>query len=144
MNESAIVRVVPTVVPYRDRKVSLVGLSIPGAIGHLREHLTSREKWCDVGCMARFAYQRNSDSNRARVRRSVRSIFRALLVDGTFLVISYDPANHGRIDSMKLYEAGEAETRHALRQLERMHRRKQLTDELFQAARTLVQPTLFE
>lgn len=139
MNDQAVVRIVPTMVPYRDRKVSLVGLSIPGAISHLREHLTSKEKWCDVGCMARFAYQRNSDSNRARVRRSARSIFRALLADGVFLVISYDPANHGRIDSMKLYQADEQEMKHALLQLERMHKRKQLTDELFQSARALVQ-----
>lgn len=139
MSETAVAKVVHRIAPYRDRKVSLVGLSIPGAVEHLREHLTSKEKWCDVGCMARFAYQRNSESNRARVRRSVRSIFRALLAEGTFLVISYDPANHGRIDSIKLYQADEQEMRHALLQLERMHRRKQLTDELFQSAKTLIQ-----
>jgi hypothetical protein len=139
MSEMALVKIVEKVAPYRNRKVSLVGLSIPGAVEHLREHLVSKEKRCEVGCMARFAYQRNSDSNRARVRRSARYIFRALLSVGEFLVIYYDPANHGRIEAMKLYEHGEDETKHALLQLHRMHRRKQLTDELFQAARALVQ-----
>jgi len=121
------------------RSVSVRGFTIEGAIEHLKEHLISKERWCLVGCMANTMLGRNFEGSRAKIRRSARLIFRTLLERSIFLVISYDPKNHGRIEAMKLYQGGGQETEHALRQLERMLKRKQLTADLFQSAKALVE-----
>jgi hypothetical protein len=140
MNDTALARVsrMPSLTKVGDRKVSLLGFRVHLAIEHLQDHLVSKNPWCDIGCMARTMFGRNTESNRARIRRSVRLVFKALLDQRVFLVISYDPTNHGRIEAMKLYQGGGHETEHAMLQLRRMLKRKQLTDDLFQSARALV------
>lgn len=120
------------------RSVSVRGFTIEGAIEHLKDHLVSQESWCQIGCMANTMLGRNSEANRSKIRRYAHLIFKTLLSRGVFLVISYDPSNHGRIAAMKLYQGGGKETDHALLQLERMLKRKQLTNDLFDSAKALI------
>lgn len=124
------------------KAVSIFGWRHDLAEEHLKWHLSQRTNaWCSVECMARTLFQRNTPTNREGVRKRMGRLFRVLLERGLFLVIEYDfsAEGHGKIMACKLFEkAAGAETQHAIEQIERMRKRKMISDELWQRAINLL------
>jgi hypothetical protein len=126
----------PELIVVKGREVSANGWHHYLAEQHLNWHLTQPEsgKWCDVECMAKTMFRRNSPDNCMKVRKRMPSLFRVLLGRNRLMVIEYDFAKdgHGKIIACKLFEASTAgmEHQHALTQLERMQKRMMLSQEL--------------
>lgn len=135
----------PTVelVEIGERRISTRGWALELFLQHLQEHLARPNgKWCDVACMARTMWGRNTPTNRAAVRRSAARGFRGCLLRGLFVVIEYaGPEHHGQILAWKLFDratADDAERQHASEQLARMQRRRELSSELVAKAGELI------
>ena len=135
----------PKLAQIGERHVSMIGWSLSTVTDHLKTHLVeeeAEEKWCSVDCMARTMFQRKTDANVKRVRERIRGLFRALLEQGEFMVIRYDnaPSGRGRILACKLLrsENDEREMASANIQLERMHGRKEVSDEVFRRALSVI------
>jgi hypothetical protein len=124
------------------RAISL-GWSRVAALEHLDGHLNQpiSHHWCEVGCMARTMWHLNTKSNRERVRRQIPNMFRYALGRGLFLVIEYATGRgtHGEAIALKLYVRPDgAERQHAEHQLSRMLRRRELSQENYERARSLL------
>lgn len=121
------------------RSISAYGYTNEGVEAHLCWHLTQlpSKKWCSPDCMSRTMFGRNTDNGRRGVRKRIANTFRVLLKRGLFLAIEYDasPSGHGEIMAFKLFENGEgAESQYALAQIERMTRRRKLSEEMRERA----------
>lgn len=125
-----------------DRSVSAHGFRVDLVRQHLEEHLTGEQKWCEVGCLAKTMFGKNIESNRKQIRRRIAPTFISLLSKyGAFLVIQYDLTKKGRgkILAVKLYEHGDgAERQYANLQLDRMHRRRQVTTQIMEQAQMVL------
>lgn len=125
------------------KTVSIFGWRRDLAEDHFAWHLTQlSHKWCAVECMARTMFQRNSESNRAAVRKRIAPLFRQLLSQGALLVIDYDASSdgHGKIKACKLFEAGdESEVDYAKHQVERMRQRNVLSKEPSEKATAILE-----
>lgn len=107
---------------------------------HLKVHL-GNSAWCDVGCAARTFFGRNTAANRSGVRKRLSRGFHALLAQGLFVVIDYasGPNHHGEAIAFKLYNPhSEMERQAAKMQLERMVKRREISEEKLQRARQLL------
>ncbi len=130
----------PELITVGDRKVSTFGWRQDLAEDHLKGHLGQEKKrWCAVECMARTMFGRNTDFNRAAVRKRIAPLFRSLVERGMFLVKEYDdtPRGRGKITAFKLYETETDDvqaTQYALSQVERMRKRGEHNEETLQRA----------
>lgn len=125
------------------RAISPVGYRSHLAYEHLqwhREQQDPRRQWCEMKCLARTMFQRDSQKNRAEARKRVARLFHWCLERGEFLLIEYDSAANGQIVAIKLHDAGagEIERQYAQFQLERMERRRQIAGEKLERAQLLL------
>jgi len=112
---------------------------------HLKDHLGKplNKQWCEIGCLARAFWGRNTQASREAMRKRLPGAFREFLGRNLFLVIEYAEhahGHHGEALAVKLYRKGEQglERQHALEQVEKWHRRRQISDETLQRAQLLL------
>lgn len=125
------------------KSVSIQGYRNDLVEEHLQWHFTQMSnKWCSIECMAKTMFGRNTETNRAGIRKRMAATFRTLLERRSlFLVIEYDASTdgHGRIKACKLFEDGAGvEGEYALRQIERMTQRRQITEEMRDRALSVI------
>lgn len=112
----------------------------------LLEHLTLNAEWSDIGTLARVFLGRNTETNRAAMRRRLPTAFRWFLDRDCFLLIEYAQHNgglHGKALAVKLYRGQQGlERQHAGEQIERMRKRKEINTQKFERAQQLL--LLFE
>ena len=102
-NGTALEKTESPLITVGSRTISKHGWTIPAAEAHLHIHLGKEDdKWCDVGCMAKTMFLRNSDSNRLEVRRRVSRLRSMLLEKGQFLIVEY--GDRGKIKCFKIFE----------------------------------------
>ena len=142
MKEVAIRKTQVALQQVGDREVSFVGWRTDLATEHFKSHLGRPDhdsKWCEIECLARTFYGRNSPENRRKARRNLTLAFKMLLSEGVFLVIEYanGAGTHGEATACKIMlrdTCTPQEEQAAGEQLRRMERRKELTvDQLKQA-----------
>ena len=124
-----------------NRYISTAGYHVDLFRQHLETHLLNDEKWCRVSCAARTMFGRDTEANRKKIRDRVRGAFKAMLERGQFMAIEYDLSSEGRgkIAAFKLFEGqGGTERQAAEFQLERMHRRREVSDSMLQQARQVI------
>lgn len=129
----------PRIAVVRDggRTVSTRGFTMAVFEEHLREHESYplSQRWCEVECVARVMWGRNSPSNQRRVRVKMRTAFRVLLTRGLFLLREYEQGAHGKIKNCKLLDMGiESERQYAEAQLKRMRRYREISTVNFERA----------
>jgi len=139
--ELTVVKTKPELVTVRNRSVSPYGFRHALMADHLEEHLGSlRKQWCEIGCLARTMFGRNSDVNRKAVRQRMSFAFRWFLDRGIFLVIDYEAhgaGHHGEAKALKIYKPSAQltlELQSAHSQIDRMLRRKEITQERYDKA----------
>jgi hypothetical protein len=127
-----------------DRTVAKNGWSLLAFDQHLTtEHLPNKE-WCDMACLARTMFLRNTPDNRRKARSKIRGAFRILLKRGYFLAIEYSVGDRGKILRCKLLPATgitEQEQQVASYQLRCMHQRGEIAKEQIIAAQQLLSLT---
>lgn len=110
------------------------------AAEYIRDH-GGRTRWILIAELARTFFQRDSKSNRIRMRQRMHYIWNALLNMGLLLV--YDQQRdglHSCIYACKIYDPKSEEERQALHaRLERMAKNRQLKAEQFQKALALAE-----
>lgn len=143
--ELSVVKPKPELVTIKNRSVSPYGFRHALMRDHLEEHLASlRKQWCEVGCLARTMFGRNSEVNRRAVRQRMSFAFKWFLDKGIFLVIDYEiygGGHHGEAKALKIYmPSGQLtlELQSAKSQIDRMLRRKEITQERYDKARKIL------
>jgi hypothetical protein len=132
----------PELVTVKDRSVSAHGFRHVLMYDHLVEHLGSvRKPWCTIGCMARTMFGRNTDSNRKAMRQRLSAAFRWHLDRDVFLVIEYDQGAHGRANAVKIYSSAQIEFQFAQDQLEKMLRRREISNARYSKAKQILGAT---
>lgn len=127
------------------RMISTVGFRVDLVLQHLEWHRlleNPRQRWCEVGCLAKTIFHRNDEHNRKCVRsRMARVVRDALDRYQRLVVLEYgDRGTHGKIQAMKIYDGGEGlERQCAMHQLDRMRSRRQLTDRMLETALRLME-----
>lgn len=134
MNANIAVIKKPELVEVGTRAVSVHGWRYDLAGEHLKWHVAHKNKACSVECMARTMFSRNTPTNCDRVRKNIAPLFRKMLAAGMFVVIEYDhsPTGHGKIKACKIFDvesASEKDRQEAAFQLERMRKRRQVTED---------------
>jgi hypothetical protein len=143
--ELTVVKPKPELVTIKNRSVSPYGFRHVLMADHLTEHLGSVSKqWCEVSCLARTMFGRNSEVNRAAVRRRLAAAFRWFLDRKLFLVIDYEgfgQGHHGESKAVKIYDPTKQlalELQSAQEQLDRMLRRREISKERYDKALELL------
>jgi len=141
----SIVKAKPELVTVKNRSVSAYGFRHTLLSDHLQQHLGSvRNQWCDIGCLARTMFGRNIETNRKNVRQRIAGAFRWFLDHGMFLVIDYESfgnGHHGESKAVKLYRPEKQlslELQTAQSQLDRMLRRREISQERYEKASRLI------
>jgi hypothetical protein len=142
-----VVKAKPELVTVRNRSVSPYGFRHTLMADHLENHLASlSNQWCEVGCLARTMFQRNSEANRKAVRQRLAGAFRWFLDHGLFLVIEYESigkGHHGESKAVKIYRREsqlQIEFQTAEMQLERMLRRREISQDRYNKAMEILKP----
>jgi hypothetical protein len=144
-----VVRAKPELVKVRDRAVSPYGFRHDLVEAHLNDHLLTLKPWCEVGCLARTMFQRNTAASRAAIRKRLSGAIRYFLCKQIFLVVEYEArggGHRGESKAMKIYSPTllpSAEQQCAQLQLERMHKRREINEALYIEACAIlgIQPT---
>jgi hypothetical protein len=143
--ELTVVKNKPELVEVKNRSVSAYGFRHTLMNDHLQQHLESlRKQWCEVGCLARTMFQRNSEANRKQVRQRMAGAFRWFLDRGIFLVIDYEifgNGHHGEMKAIKIYQPSAQltiEFESAQSQVKRMLRRREISQERYDKAVQLI------
>jgi hypothetical protein len=123
-----------------ERTVSAHGWRYSLVERHLRDHLEREaDQWCEVECLARTMFARNTQRNRREVRQRLHLVFTKCLDRGLLLVITYERGSHGPAVACKLFRGeGEEELQYAAAQLERMRRRLALRADRYETAKSLI------
>ena len=143
MGQALVVKEDSRLVKVGDRTLSLVGWTVASAKEHLLAHLdedNSDHQWCDVPCFARTMFGRNTPTARESIRRRLPALFRSLLTEGVFVVISHDVREHGKATAAKILtaSAGTIDRQYAEHQLKRMEARRQISEQKLQLAQQLL------
>ena len=140
----AVVKPKPTLVQIGKRKISTIGFRHDLLEEHLLLHQGWLSKqWCDLVCGAQTFFQKATKENQRQFGIRVYRAWNEMYRRGHFLVIEFAPMGgrtHGEVLACKFYVAGEsgAEQQAAAIQLERMKKRRQVSEEKFQGARRLL------
>jgi len=140
MSEEKAIKIVaqPALTKIGDRSVSTIGFRTPLALQHLTEDHNETE-WCSPECMGKVMFGRKTARNSESIRKRIPNIVKGFLSKGLFLVVEYNWSKHGQIQAMKIYQGeGGLEKQAAIIQLDRMKRRKELTDANIRAASTIL------
>jgi hypothetical protein len=130
----------PELIKIKDRSVSGYGFRHILMKDHLNDHLLTLKNWCEVRCLARTMYGRDTPNNRAAIRKRLSPAIRHFLKQNMFLVVEYEArggGHRGEAKAMKIYTPSlvpSAEQQYAISQLERMRKRNEITTDLYQAA----------
>jgi hypothetical protein len=147
---SALVAKQPMLINVGKRPLSVRGFRHDVFIEHLQDHLGKRmsRQWCEVSCLARVFFGRNTEANREAVRERLRGAFRVLLGRGLFLLIEraeQGHGHHGEALAVKLYVNGEGlEKNVAESQLARMAQRHEISGKLLNIAEGIIASTPLE
>src|SRR4030095_11089449 len=129
-------------VRLKNRNVSPLGWRHDFFEEHLLEHLSfpPSAQWCQIGCMARTMWGRNTPTNQVGVRRRLARAFLTMLRRHQLVVIEYahGKGTHGEALAIKLYRRGDLERETAQYQLDRMRRRKEISAETLEAAQRVL------
>jgi len=147
METKPTVKHIPELIGVGKRTISTHGWRIPLVEEHLRGHSSTglSQKWCSPECLARTFFGRNTQANRASIRRRLSRAFRMLLQHDLFLVIernAHGPGAHGEVIALKLYEGDAHERAYAAEQVKRMRARRDLTDAQVRHAEQILGTTL--
>lgn len=97
--------------------------------------------WIDLGDIARIAYGQNNQSGRDRVRRNIPKLFRFALFGHQIFLVTEVEGKHDKVKAIKvLDQTAENEVARAKVKLERMHKRKELSDEMYYHAMRIFNP----
>ena len=137
MDTKTIVREKPTIIQEGNKfYVSSRRWNDHALMGFLEAHPS---KWHDIGTIAKIAYGQNIQNTRDRARRNVPKLFRYMLFQhGVFLIADYEPP-HNSIKSIKrLDRSSPLECQKALEKLNKMHKRKVLSDDMYDRAMGII------
>lgn len=132
-------------VEVKNRQVSPYGFRHTLMQEHLEKHLGQvSNQWCEIGCLTRTMEGRNSETNRRAMRKRLTFAFKWFLDRGIFLVVDKEPhgqGHHGEAKAVKIYtQTGQMtlELQAAQEQLERMVRRREISQERCIRAREIL------
>lgn len=95
----------------------------------------ARSRMVAVGELAKVFYGANIPINKRRIRRRLPEVFKMLLLERRELLVIDADATTGRALAVKIYDPRSELDRQTIRpKLERMERRKELSNELFDQA----------
>jgi len=121
----------------RDR--SLTGWSFDLFEDHLLKHNTAGG-FCDVSCASRTFFGRDTEANRAKVRRRLTDARRKMIDRGRFLYVSPEVGGHRRALRFKVFNGKtEEEIQGAHEQLEAMRNRGLVSAERYRAAQRILE-----
>jgi hypothetical protein len=132
-----------------ERAVSPYGFNLILMEGHLKDHPQALSgAWCTVGCLARTMFARNTEHNRSMVRQRIARARNYFIGKGLYLLVEYEPhghGHHGEAKAMKFMTTTvgverSLELQYAEEQLERMRKRKELSEENYQKAMAIIHP----
>ncbi len=126
----------PSLIEVKGRYLSSDGRFHPTLAAQYIEE-KGMKKWVGVADLSRVFTAANTIPGKKRVRKNMSRVFTEMLQRGHFLL--YSTGGNGRIESVKVLDITMEEDRQAaLPQLERMKRRRQLSEERYQDALCLI------
>lgn len=135
-------RAKPELLTIGNRQIISTGRWNNGLIAdYLMLHGSS--KWLTVGEIAKVAWGQNTISTKKRARRCLSHLWHYLLVErGQLLVIEYSPDGHHQAQALKIYDPQSVSDRQVIEiRLERMSKTKELTEDRYQRACSLLAPS---
>lgn len=147
MATTTVVKRGDSIVRIGRRDYSLVGWKFEAVELHVLNH-QGKGTWCDIPCLARTFFGRDTQTNRKAVRRRLFRINGRMIDRRRFLVIEYATTTNGKsgeAQRVKIYEGKtEGERQAALSQLDRMRRRREVSETNYTKALSILSPKFID